>query len=95
MLPLIVNLRDHPRNAMAGDNRTPDKTIGEVRYAELKHAHDREKRNVDKPDSGQRSAKPEHPGRQSSPAGDNRTPDKMIGEVEYAQERKPSKGRAN
>ena len=77
---------------MAGDNRTPDKTIGEVKYAELTHAHERhsERRNADKQNASRQAAVARNSD-QPSPAGDNRTPDKMIGEVKYAQARQPSK----
>lgn len=81
---------------MAGDNRTPDKTIGEVKYAELKHAHERysEKRNADGHGPGRRNAVQRNPDK-PSPAGDNRTPDKVIGEVKYAQARQPPKNDTN
>jgi len=62
---------------MEGENRTPDKTIGEVKFAKERApaANDEQKIKQD------RAA----PRRQAPAGGDNRTPDKTIGEVEYAQ----------
>ena len=77
---------------MAGDNRTPEKTIGEVKYAELKHAEELrdEKRGIDPQKAAQ-----ENSDQQPPKGGDNRTPDKTIGEVKYAQARQNPKSGAS
>ncbi len=82
---------------MAGDNRTPEKTIGEVRYAELKHAEERqdESRNADKSGIDQQKVAQGNSDQQPPKGGDNRTPDKTIGEVKYAQVRRSSKSGSN
>jgi len=79
---------------MAGDNRTPEKTIGEVKYAELKHENElrREGPNAPKSESGRQRAARGNQDRDRPPSagGDNRTPDKTIGEVKYAEVRQSS-----
>ncbi len=80
---------------MAGDNRTPDKTIGEVKYAEQKRAEElhNESRDAGKHDAGQRKTVQADADQRPPKGGDNRTPDKTIGEVKYAQARETTKGR--
>jgi hypothetical protein len=82
---------------MAGDNRTPEKTIGEVRYAALKHDEELHNDNhgAGKSGSGQQKAARKDADQQPPKGGDNRTPDKTIGEVKYAQARQSSKSGAN
>ncbi len=79
---------------MAGDNRTPEKTIGEVKYAQRKHD---EERRHEGHDTGKSDAKAARNDSEQQPpkGGDNRTPDVTIGEVKYAQARRNSKSRSN
>lgn len=70
---------------MAGENRTPDKAIGEVKFAQERAAHTKEKRIA-----ADRRAHDQAPNsaaltKEQVRDGDNRTPDKTIGEVKYAQ----------
>ena len=71
---------------MEGDNRKPDKTIGEIKYArERAHLTDRDIAEEAASARGERTGSAEPTAKPK--AGDNRTPDKTIGEVKYAEER--------
>jgi hypothetical protein len=76
---------------MEGDNRTPGKTIGEVKYAQDRTTHAKEiagdTRASDKPISDVNDAPNSSAPTKNVTGGDNRTPEKTIGEVKYAQER--------
>jgi hypothetical protein len=65
-----------------GDARTPDKRIGEVKYADNKLA---QKSELEGP-----AAYAPHNETPTKDKGDNRTPDEPIGEVAYAN-RDPAK----
>ena len=71
---------------MAGDNRTPDKTIGEVKYAAERAAHRDDKRSSGIRHAEKKPAAPAHR-HDNAITGDNRTPEKTIGEVRYAEDR--------
>jgi hypothetical protein len=78
---------------MEGDNRTPGKTIGEVKYAqERAHAGDKDIVKEGRAPNKAAAAGKDAPSssaqvKDRAKAGDNRTPEKTIGEVKYAQER--------
>jgi hypothetical protein len=82
-----------------GDNRTPDKTIGE--RSSMRRSRRRSRTKAAEPQTS--ALEPERQGGISGPAegtGDNRTPDKTIGEIKYAkkpetkQDKEPTGGAA-
>jgi len=70
---------------MAGENRTPDKTIGEVKFAKERAAHAKDQGTAGDKRSQDRAAKGGALTNEQQRDGDNRTPEKTIGEVKYAQ----------
>ena len=70
---------------MDGENRTPDKTIGEVKFAQRRAANTKQEGMAEDKHSQNRAAKSATLAKDQARDGDNRTPDKTIGEVKYAQ----------